>query len=191
MVVSSKGRLSGHTIPGLFQHIAIYLGTEADIRALGIWSHPDVVPHHDAFRQGPVFIEADQKGVHLSPPSIVLNTDRVVTMRPVINTQGWRRRAALTLFASLGDKFDFHFDMAESSYKFCAELACRAMPELKLPRDRLYGRDTILPDRVVEHAAKGGGSLRFRSYVAGEYREDGTQADRRRLLLDLDAQWSR
>lgn len=189
VAVSSKGRLSGRTIPGVFQHVAIYLGTEADIRALGIWSHPAVVPHHDALASGPVFVEADMKGVHLSPPSVVFDTDRVVAMRPVVGAKGWRRRAALALFAELGGKFDFNFDAGEPSRVFCVELACRAMPELRLPRDRLYGRDTILPDRVAEVAARGTGRLRFLAYVAGD-RDGVTRADRQRLRRDLDAGWA-
>uniref|UniRef100_UPI0035639C11 hypothetical protein n=1 Tax=Phaeovulum sp. TaxID=2934796 RepID=UPI0035639C11 len=37
VVLSSKGRASGNTIPGLYGHLAIYLGNEAELRALGMW----------------------------------------------------------------------------------------------------------------------------------------------------------
>lgn len=187
--VSSKGRLSGHTIPGLFQHAAIYLGTERDLRALGMWSHPVVAPHHDAIRRGAVFIEADMKGVHLSSPSVVLNTDRAVTLRPQIATQGWRQRALATLFNELGNGFDFNFDAGQPDRLFCLELACRAMPELRLPRDMVYGRETIIPDRAIYEAARGHLRLRFVDYVVGDGR-NVRRAGRAALTADIAGKWS-
>lgn len=186
--VSSKGRLSGHTIPGLFQHAAIYLGTEGELRALGMWSHPSVVPHRDAIRRGAIFIEADMKGVHLSPPSVVLNTDRAVTLRPRIATPGWRQRAVATLFDELGKRFDFNFDAGRSERLFCVELACRAMPELRLPRNMAYGRETIIPDRAVYEAARGHPRLRFVDYVAGDGR-GVRRPGRETLSADVAGMW--
>lgn len=188
VVVSSKGRLTGHLIPGLFQHATIYVGSERELRALGMWSHPSVVPHQEAIRRGARFIEADRKGVHLSPPSAVLDTDRAVALRPRIATPGWQRRAAATLFGALGTRFDFNFDAARADRLFCAELVCHAMPELKLPRNKVYGRDTIIPDRVVYEAARGNPRLRFVTYAAGgptEIRWPG----RTELLDDLRKAW--
>jgi hypothetical protein len=49
VVVSSKGRMSGHTIPGLFGHALIYIGTEAELRAarhLGPPGYPAVSERH-------------------------------------------------------------------------------------------------------------------------------------------------
>ncbi|MCR5855562.1 YiiX/YebB-like N1pC/P60 family cysteine hydrolase [Mesorhizobium sp. J428] len=187
--VSSKGRLSGHTIPGLFQHAAIYLGTERDLQALGMWSHPGMAPHHEAIRRGAMFIEADMKGVHLSPPSVVLNTDRAVTLRPRIATRGWRQRALATLFSELGNRFDFNFDAGQPDRLFCLELACRAMPELQLPRDMVYGRETIIPDRAVYEAARGHLRLRFVDYVVGDGRSVH-HPGRAALTSDIAGKWS-
>lgn len=188
VVVSSKGRLTGRLIPGLFQHATIYVGSESELRALGMWSHPSVVPHREAIRRGARFIEADRKGVHLSPPSGILNTDRAVTLRPRIATPGWRQRSVATLFGELGTGFDFNFDAGRSDRLFCAELVCHAMPELRLPRDKVYGRDTIIPDRVVYEAARGNPRLRFVSYVAGS-RSGIRTPGRTELLDDLLKAW--
>ena len=188
VVVSSKGRLTGRLIPGLFQHATIYVGSERELRALGMWSHPSVVPHREAIRGGARFIEADRKGVHLSPPSGILNTDRAVTLRPRIATPGWRQRATATLFGELGTGFDFNFDAGRSDRLFCAELVCHAMPELRLPRDKVYGRDTIIPDRVVYEAARGNPRLRLITYVAGDRSGIRTPA-RTERLDDLRIAW--
>ena len=189
IIVSSKGRLSGHTIPGLFFHAAVHVGSEDELKALGMWTHPAVAPHHEAIRRGARFIEADMRGVHLSPPSIVLNTDRAVVLRPQISTPGWRQRAMATLFGDLGRKFDFNFDAGRADRLFCVELICRAMPELRLPRDRAYGRETILPDRVVHDAARGKLPLRFVAYVAGDKGGGVRHPGRGRLITDIEDAW--
>lgn len=186
--VSSKGRLSGHTIPGLFQHAAVYVGSEADLRALGMWSHPAVVPHREAIRRGAVFIEADMRGVHLSPASVVLNTDRMAATRPRIGTPRWKQRAVATLFGDLGRPFDFSFDATRPERLFCAELVCRAMPELRLPRDTVYGRETIIPDRIAYESALGRSRLAFRRYVAAD--ADGRrEGSRGTLAADIRRAW--
>jgi hypothetical protein len=188
VVVSSKGRLTGRLIPGLFQHATVYVGSERELRALGMWSHPSVVSHREAIRAGARFIEADRKGVHLSPPSMVLNTDRAVTLRPRIATPGWQQRSMATLFGELGTGFDFNFDSGRSDRLFCAELVCHVMPELRLPRDKVYGRETIIPDRVVYEAVRGNPRLRLIAYVAGD-RTGIRMPGRAELLDDLLKAW--
>lgn len=189
VVVSSKGRLSGHTIPGLFQHAAVYVGSEAELRRLGMWNHRSIVPQHGQIRLGARFIEADQKGVHLSPPPVVLNTDRVAILRPRIATAGWQQRATATLFDHLGTRFDFRFDASRPDRLFCTELICHAIPELRLPRDIAYDRPTIVPDRVVLEGAAGNPRIRLVAYVIGS--PSGYQVGTRSALRsDLDEAWT-
>lgn len=189
VLLSSKGRLSGHTIPGMFQHSAVYVGNEHDLRALGAWDHPAVKPLHDAIRAGGRFVEADQAGVHVSPPQVVLNTDRVAVLRPSIPTPNWKRRSALRLFERVGEPFDFHFDMSTPKVVFCVELICHAIPELRLPRQVVYGRPTIVPDSIALQMLRGSRRLDFVSYIRGN--PDGFEvATRSRLAADLAAQWA-
>lgn len=189
IVVSSKGRLSGHTIPGLFQHAAVYVGSEADLKAMGIWSDPVVVPYQSRIRAGARFIEADQKGVHLSLPKIVLDTDRVVVTRPTIATRNWKRRSALRLFGRLGTPFDFNFDSTTPQRLFCAELVCRAIPELRLPRYMVYGRPTIIPDSIAVRVARGSPTLSLVAYVRGT--PSGFELrSRSQLAQDIAMHWA-
>ena len=37
VLVSSRGRLSNHTIPGYFAHASIHVGNEADLRRADLW----------------------------------------------------------------------------------------------------------------------------------------------------------
>lgn len=189
VLVSSKGRLSGHTIPGMFQHAAVYVGNERDLRALGAWDHPAAKPLHNAIRAGGRFVEADQGGVHVSPPERVLNTDRVVIIRPSIPTPNWKRRSALRLFERVGEPFDFHFDMSTPKVVFCVELICHAIPELGLPRQMVYGRPTIVPDSIALRMIRGNRRLNFVAYIRGSS-DAFDVATLRQLAADLAVQWA-
>ncbi|MDN2566847.1 YiiX/YebB-like N1pC/P60 family cysteine hydrolase [Aquibium sp. A9E412] len=188
VVVSAKNRLSGRTIPGLFGHAAIYVGDEAQLRALGLWRHPAIVPHHAAIRAGASFVEADQKGVHLSPPDVVLDVDGLVVLRPAGYGAAGRRRAVAGYFGFLGERFDFHFDSADDGAVFCTELVATVAPDLRLPVRLVYGRQTILPDEVALGAARGTIGLGPVLYVSSDAR-DWQRRSAAQLAADLEAHW--
>lgn len=190
VLVSSKGKRSGQMIPGLFGHAAIYLGTEQELRHLGIWSAPEVEPHHAKIRAGHVFIEADAEGVHLSRPSIVLNTDAVAVLRPRMGSIRQRRETALDFFAAMGMKFDFLFDVDSPDCTFCTELIHRTMPQLDLPIMEIYGVRTIMPDSVAVAAIrKRGGTLAFVGYVKAD-RSNWKQGSIGELANDIGTHWA-
>jgi len=189
VLVSSKGRRSGQMIPGLFGHAAIYLGTEQELRQLGVWASPKVQSHAKTVRNGHVFIEADARGVHLSKPAIVLNTDAVAILRPRFTGQSQRRRTALDFFASLGMRFDFLFDVDSPDCTFCTELIHRVMPHLDLPIMEIYGVRTIMPDSVAVSAIRKRGKLAFVGYVRAN-REGWSQASIGDLANDIGRNWA-
>ena len=188
LVLSSKGRMSGHTIPGLFGHAAIYLGTETELRQMGAWDDPRIVPYQKRIRAGAMMIEADQDGIHLSPARFVLNADRVVVLRPHL-TSNRRRREVITGFVEhIGQRFDFHFDNASSERLYCTELINHVMPEAGLPARRLYGRQSTLPDEVVARAAIGKSNLNLVLYVRS-LSPQWESASRRMLVADIASAW--
>ena len=190
VVLSSKGRASGNTIPGMFGHLAIYLGNERELRALGVWNHPAIVPHQADIRAGETFIESDRYGVHLSTPEIVLDTDKILLLRPQLASTARRREIVADLAARLGMAFDYHFDNASLDELYCAELVSIAMPELNMPTRIIYGRESILPDDVAAQAAVQVSNLRVAAYFRGT--EAGwDRADRAALVSDLDEFWRR
>ncbi len=190
VVLSSKGRASGNTIPGMYGHLAIYLGTEAELRALGMWNAPAIAPYQADIRAGATFIESDRYGVHLSSPEIVLDTDRILLLRPQLASNARRRNVVADLAARLGMKFDYHFDNATLDELYCAELVATVMPELNMPTRTIYGRQTILPDDVAAQAAVQRSNLRFTAYFRGEA-EGWNRADRAALVSDLAEYWQR
>lgn len=190
VLVSSKGRRSGQMIPGLFGHAAIYLGTEQELKRLGISASAEVRPHLGKIRNGQVFIEADAKGVHLSPPSIVLNTDAVAILRPQFGSLKQRRKTARDFFATLGMRFDFLFDVDTPDCTFCTELIQRTMPQLDLPITEIYGVRTIMPDSVAVSAIRKGHGLVFVGYVKGD-RKGWRQASMADLVNDIGRDWAK
>ena len=190
VLVSSKGRTSGQLIPGLFGHAAIYSGTQAQLQALGVWSSAEIKAHAADITRPMTFIEADHKGVHLSPASTVLNTDRVAILRPTFGSTKRRRQVARDYFGTIGMDFDFLFDVESPDCTFCTELVHRVMPELNLPIQSLYGVRTILPDRVAVAALRGETGLRLIGYIKAD-RSGWRQASAREMADDIAATWSR
>ena len=189
VLVSSKGRKSGQVIPGLFGHAAIYLGTRTELEQLGIWTSAEVQAHAAGIQANRLFVEADAKGVHLSAASVVLNTDRVVVLRPSLRSQTRRQQVALAYFDAIGMDFDFLFDVDTPDCTFCTELIHRVMPELDLPIQEIYGVRTILPDRVAIAALQRSSGLSFVDYVKADA-DTWRQASGRMLADDIAAIWS-
>lgn len=189
LLVSSKGKRSGQMIPGLFGHAAVYLGTEQELRRLGVWSSPKVQPHSASIRNGQVFIEADSGGVHLSKASIVLNTDAVAILRPRFINPAQRRKAVLDYFSAMGMKFDFLLDVDSPDCTFCTELIHRVMPQLDLPIMEVYGVRTIMPDSVAVSAIRKSRNLAFVGHIKadGDGWRQGSAAD---LATDIGQHWA-
>ncbi|PLX38419.1 MAG: hypothetical protein C0606_09455 [Hyphomicrobiales bacterium] len=190
VVFSSKGRASGNLLPGLFTHVAIHTGTDSQLAGLGLWRDPELRGHRDTVRAGSRFIEADYRGVHLSTPAGVFNTDRVVILRPRGISATRRREASRSFFDHIGTDFDFYFDAGENRTVYCAELVNHLMPELALPIRQVYGRKAILPDEMIAASLDGDTSLAVAGYLKGSP-NGWRQASRADLARDLKASWSR
>lgn len=189
VLVSSKGRRSGQIIPGLFGHAAVYVGTEQELQRLGVWTSSKVQPHAAKIRNDRVFIEADAEGVHLSPASIVLNTDAVAILRPRFSSLKQRRKTAVDFFSAMGMKFDFLFDVDSPDCTFCTELIHRVMPHLDLPIMEIYGVRTIMPDSVAVSAIRKKPNLVFVGYVKAD-RNGWRQASVGDLAKDIGQNWA-
>jgi len=190
VLVSSKGKTSGRVIPGLFGHAAVYLGTEAELRDLGVWNSPKVQPYAATISKGRVFIEADSAGVHLSPPSVVLNTDAVAILRPHFSSQAQRRKTVVAFIETIGMDFDFLFNVDTPECTFCTELIHRVMPQLDLPIMEIYGVRTIMPDSLAAAAIRKSNNLRLVGYVKAN-RNGWNQGSMRELADDIGRTWAK
>lgn len=166
LTTSDKGILRGQLMPGYFSHSLLYVGTEAQLRAEGLWNLPALVPFHDEIRGGAVFYEAIVPKVTFARPDTVFAADAVGVFRPVI-PEGERRAALERALAQHGKPFDWHFDSRTTDCFYCAELIDTALPGLDLPRQQAYGREVIPPDTFARMALSDPARLRPIAYVYG------------------------
>jgi hypothetical protein len=188
LTVSMKFHLGGRMSNGVMTHALIYVGSEAELRRIGLWSHPALRPWQDAIRSGARFVEAIDPAVRFAAPNVALRVDSVAIYRPRLAPTA-RARALGVLMGQIGAGFNPHFRLDGDDCLFCTELVARAMPVLGLKVREVYGRPTILPDDLAAMALRGDGGLRFVAYLRG--RRDGWDLlGPEALTADLAAAWA-
>ena len=185
VAVVAGGRAS--LVPGLFDHVALYIGDEADMRALGLWDHPALRPWRDRLRSEPILVEAHRSGVRVQRLDQVIDVDSVAVLRPALR-KAERREAVVRALDLVGTPFDFRFDVSTPECLFCTEMVMRAIPQLRVPARRAYGRPTVLPDEMARMALLHGSGLSLASYVTAT-RMDWRAASPGDLEQALETAW--
>lgn len=188
IVVVAGGRAS--LVPGLFDHVALYLGDERQLRAAGLWHDPLVLPLQGRLREGPLVIEAHRDGVRIEPLSAIIDVDQVAVLRPRTGGYASRASALRRALSMVGEPFDFHFDLDTPECLYCVEYVLRSLPQLRVPAQRAYGRRTILPDQMARMALVGGSRLSLALFVAAD-RAGWRQGNAEALEAALEAAWTR
>ncbi|HGG04842.1 MAG TPA: hypothetical protein ENK28_05235 [Aliiroseovarius sp.] len=187
ILISNKSRLSGAVGDGYFGHSAVYTGTEADLRALGVWDHPAVAKFHERIRAGGIAIESIDQGVRLSNTHMLMEADSAALFRTTGVSRSRQKAAIIQLFTEIGKPFDNNFDLDTSDAIFCTELINDALPELNMPVRVTYGRRVIWPDEVATGALLEENGFRFEIYLKGSpvgWREESWQAMAARILQE-------
>jgi hypothetical protein len=168
LIEKTPFRLTDKLIPGYFGHAAIWVGSETELTALGLWDEPHVARHHDALRAGRSVLEALRSGVQLNTLGHFLNVDDLLVLRdPTL--EGERLNAHLIrAFRQVGKRYDFNFDVTTSDRIACSELVYLVYTDIPWTTDRQLGRFTLSPDRVVENALNRGGLDIVLLYVRGQ-----------------------
>ena len=167
VLLQSPNRVSNLLIPGRFTHGAMYLGTEAELRAAGLWHLSALDPVREQIADGEVFLEAVDVGVRTEHPDVVLDTDGVVLLRPDISDPDAALERALSY---LGTPFDMAFDASDTEAVFCAQLLALTFPGLGIRQSEVYGRTTILLDRIIADALSGDVAMRYIGYLEASAR---------------------
>lgn len=142
-------RLTDSFIPGYWGHAAIWVGSQQELEALGIWNHPLVVPHHASINANEKIVEALRKGVVLNSLEHFLNIDDMAVLRENGISQDEKRAVLLHTFAQIGKDYDFNFDVETSDKIVCSELVYTAYTHIKWPTSKTLGRYTISPDNIA------------------------------------------
>lgn len=149
-------RLTDTFIPGYYGHVAIWVGTEEELRELGLWDHPAIKPHQKAIRSGHHIVEALRPGVQINTLDHFLDIDDMVALRPNSLSDSETKEYLVRAFQQIGKAYDFNFDVETDNLIVCSEIAYVVFHNVSWPTDRTLGRATISPDHVAWEGVEGG-----------------------------------
>ena len=148
-------RLTDKSIPGHYGHVAVWVGTEAELKELGVWEDPLVRPHHARLRAGAGVVEALRPGVEINTLGHFLNIDDLLVIRSAPLSKDEVRAGVLRAFAQVGKEYDFNFNVESDRRIVCSELAFVVFPGVSWPTSAVLGRQSITPDQVAVKASPG------------------------------------
>ena len=146
-------RLTDKLIPGYWGHAAVWIGSEQELKQLGIWSHPVVSRHwDDEIRNGQLVVEALRSGVEMNRLEKFLNIDSIGVLRQPDLTNEQRRQAILLALRQVGKPYDFNFDVESNRSVYCSKLIYISYDSIDWPVKRSLGRTTFTPDDIASRA---------------------------------------
>ncbi len=149
-------RLTDAFIPGHWGHAAVWIGGEAELRALDLWEHPVVAAHHTEIRQGRGVVEALRSGVEMNTLEHFMNVDDLAVLRHRHLDREQRREVILQALRQVGKAYDFNFDTQSADRIVCSELVYHAYGDVRWPTERKLGRVVVSPDNIAQEATGDG-----------------------------------
>lgn len=149
-------RLTDKLIPGYWGHAAMWIGTEDELKDLGIWDNPVVAKYHEEIKAGRMVVEALRSGVEMNTLDHFFNIDSFGALRkPGIEREA-RARTIVQALRQVGKPYDFNFDVESKERVYCSKLVYLSYSGVEWPTKRSIGRTTFTPDDVAMKAAKDG-----------------------------------
>jgi len=149
-------RLTDKLIPGYWGHAAVWVGTETELKELGIWDNPLVVRYREEIRGGRLVVEALRSGVEMNTLQHFLNIDSIgILRRPDLSREA-RANTVIQALRQVGKPYDFNFDVESKGRVYCSKLVYLSYSGIEWPTKRSMGRTTFTPDDVALRAAKDG-----------------------------------
>ena len=149
-------RLTDKMIPGYWGHAAVWVGTEIELKELGIWENPVVVRYRDAIREGRLVVEALRSGVEMNSLEHFLNIDSIGVLRRPDQSREWRANTVIQALRQVGKPYDFNFDVESKGRVYCSKLVYLSYSGIDWPTKRSLGRTTFTPDDVAVRVGKDG-----------------------------------
>lgn len=149
-------RLTDKLIPGYWGHAAVWIGTEAELKELGIWDNPLVARHHDEIRNGRLVVEALRSGVEMNTIQHFLNIDSIGVLRKPDQSREARANTVIQTLRQVGKPYDFNFDVESKGRVYCSKLVYLSYSGIDWPTKKSLGRTTFTPDDVAIKAARDG-----------------------------------
>lgn len=165
--------LTDKMIPGHFGHIAIWLGTEEQLKKMNLWDHSVIKPIQAKIRAGFTILETDRGGTHLKRLRDFMNVDALAIAR-IIEFEEFSQDDKVSLYqnalAQIGKEYDFNFDVETSNKLVCSELLYQVFGAIHWPTDRFLKRTTISPDNVLSLALYQNTPIALSYYISAQNR---------------------
>ena len=171
VVVNKTGnKLTDLNIPGNFGHAAIYLGTETQLRELGLWDRPELQPLQEKIKSGFLIMEMTRHGIGYASLEETLEADEVAVLRVGSITRGEHDLSALytQALAQRGKSYDFNFDANTTTRITCTEFVAQVLDFLPWGSDVILGRHAITPDHVGQMVQYPAAEVDLMLYLRGE-----------------------
>jgi len=165
-------RLTDKMIPGHWGHAAIWVGTENELKELGIWDHPIVVPYHKEISNARLVAEALRSGVELNSLAHFMNIDDVAIIRDPAKSKSETAALIIRTLRQIGKQYDFNYNVETTDKIVCSQLVYLAYTDIKWPTSKLIGRHTISPDNIAIKAIHSGPLELVVLYHDGKFIDD-------------------
>jgi hypothetical protein len=159
--------LTDKFIPGHFGHAAIWLGTEQELKDLGMWDHPLIAPYQEQISRGYSIVEALRPGVSMNSVRGFSNIDHIAIVRAknILSDKSVYSDVYESALRNIGKDYDFNFDVTTADKIVCSELLYNAFGHIKFPTKFRLGRSTIEPDLIAEVNFYDNSPTEFKSYI--------------------------
>ncbi|MHC4850123.1 MAG: YiiX/YebB-like N1pC/P60 family cysteine hydrolase, partial [Planctomycetota bacterium] len=150
-------RLTDFFIPGHFGHVAIWMGSDPELDASGVFARPEMQKeplsgYRAQIRTGHSVLEALRTGVELNTLEHFLNVDDVAILRPKALSNDEVLESLVRGFRQIGKEYDFNFDVETTGSIVCSELPYHVYPGVRWKTETQLGRFTISPDDIASLA---------------------------------------
>lgn len=149
-------RLTDKMIPGHWGHAAIWIGTQRELEALGIWEHPLVQKYHQKIINAESIVEALRSGVEMNSLEHFMNIDDIAVIRDPGRTKQQTVKRILRTLRQVGKEYDFNFNVETTDKIVCSQLVYIAYNDITWPTEKVIGRYTISPDNIAYKATNSG-----------------------------------
>ena len=141
-------RLTDKLIPGYWGHIAVYIGTENELKEMEIWDDLNTSIQASILEDKGI-VEALRDGVQLNTIEHFLNVDDFAIMHDENELQENKIERIKRVALQLGKEYDFEYDIEDNSKIICSELVYITSLNVDWDTSSTIGINTISPDNVA------------------------------------------
>ncbi|CBW27104.1 putative exported protein [Halobacteriovorax marinus SJ] len=170
-------KLTDYTIPGYWGHNAVWLGTQEQLKAAGLWDAEELAPFRKQIEKGYSIFEMRKWGTTFDKYSQWMNLDDFAQIR-VKGIESQSKSKILKIYKILGQQigknYDFAFN-ADTAFKItCSEIIYLSYGDVSWPLERILGRNTITPNAMAEVLFYENSPVEFINFVKGN-RKNGAK----------------